>query len=1477
MLLTLKFRWISVSAFVFLLLCLLLSPTAGAVEVQILTQPDGTEFEALQVETGAEPVWETGDGFTIVRDPKTSFWTLAFLDWNGELRPTSFAITGSEIPAGSPKHLRAAKKQALLETSSGKALLKLPKSVGDGPVLFSESSLTATKSMPLGFGAISGRVSNSTDVGIAGITVAAYPQNICAVEEMYTAVSDVDGHYVFTSLPVGEYRVCFSDSTNAYQDECFDNAETRYLGLDVPVADGQTESEINAILIEFGDIEGRVVDEYNNALANVSVRLYRNNGYSSYPNFVRSQVTMADGRYSFGPLGAGDYYLCFASQLYLFECYNDATSVSAARKIPISDGELVQVDDVVLEQGATISGVITDAGGNPLAGISVYANPRSYSNGYTYGSAISDAQGNYVLGGLTPDSYDICYEDRLDGRYLFECFDDAGYAEDYNGTPVVIAEVDDDLTGIDSQLELGGAISGAVTNLLGVPIQGAAVTVSIWYGEDWYAYNYTTSDAGGNYTANRLPTGSYTVCVSHDDFDSRCYDDVVGITDAMPIDVVAGISRSNVDVFLSPTTGSITGRVMDESGQPLPSTIIEVYEFDEQYQTWSSVFHNTPLTSGTDGFYVVDGLQAGTYRLCFRNSAYLYQCYLGADFRSGGTDIPVVAGGVAEDVDIQLVLGAVIAGVITDDMGYPVDDATVKITPWDGGSAGFAEYTTTDACGNYEKRGLPAGNYRVCFYDSDWALGECFDDVGTERVEDAIDLPVLQSEVVDDIDAVLARGGAIQGTVTDTDGHFLRDIRVRAYEKTNSFWQSVASVESDYKGRYRIQGLKTGTYRLCFVDWQDLYKTECFDDSAYSYGPENGADLPVVIGQTVADTDAQLQRYGSISGTVSNPAGEGLDRVTVRIYLTNSYGYWQQVDSTLTDSAGGYEFTGLDDGAYRLCFEASSTLYFNSCYMNSTDVDTATDVDVLIGAAVAGIDEQLVIGGSIAGRVSDLDGVGLNGIRVQKHTWTGNNWQLDYQTVTTDTEGMYRIDGLGTGDFRLCFSDPSNVFLDRCYADAATVANATSIPVVVGQEAGDVDMVMPKGGSISGTVSDSSGVALSDIQVRKFTWNGSNWRTDSSQTYLTDAQGTYSIVGLTTEVVRLCFTDPSLMFVYQCYLDADDVDDAASLAVVGGEASTDVDIVMERTGRIAGTVLSAAGDPLGFFGSGVQLRFWDGSVWVPAGWESPNRQTGEYAFSGIRAGFYRVCYQDDSVSRWFGQCFDQKTYASASDIDNANDVVVMAGETVTGVDFAVLPKLDDDGDLAHDWYEDNCPLVANPSQLDNDNDGEGDACDSDDDDDNVADGVDNCPLISNDDQFDEDGDGLGDLCDNCPGDNNPLQADLDGDLIGDACDIDADGDNVIDGTDNCPRVANADQLDTDGDGLGNSCDLDDDGDHLSDAYEQQYSLDPLNPLDALIDHDGDGESTLTEYRNGTNPRDKNSSQAARVQAVITVINAVLAE
>ena len=119
--------------------------------------------------------------------------------------------------------------------------------------------------------------------------------------------------------------------------------------------------------------------------------------------------------------------------------------------------------------------------------------------------------------------------------------------------------------------------------------------------------------------------------------------------------------------------------------------------------------------------------------------------------------------------------------------------------------------------------------------------------------------------------------------------------------------------------------------------------------------------------------------------------------------------------------------------------------------------------------------------------------------------------------------------------------------------------------------------------------------------------------------------------------------------------------------------------------------------------------------------------------------------------------------------------------TDTNSKYAVGLAVDRDGDGILN-VDDNCPDVANTSQIDTDGDGDGNACDADDDDDGVDDVTDVCPLTP-----------------------DPGQEDADGDGAGDACDADDDGDGVDDSEDQCLSTAYPAVVDARGCSIGQIC------------------------------------------------------------------------
>jgi hypothetical protein len=180
---------------------------------------------------------------------------------------------------------------------------------------------------------------------------------------------------------------------------------------------------------------------------------------------------------------------------------------------------------------------------------------------------------------------------------------------------------------------------------------------------------------------------------------------------------------------------------------------------------------------------------------------------------------------------------------------------------------------------------------------------------------------------------------------------------------------------------------------------------------------------------------------------------------------------------------------------------------------------------------------------------------------------------------------------------------------------------------------------------------------------------------------------------------------------------------------------------------------------------------------------------------------------------------------------------ILINNTDDGDTYQYADDYDDDG-IEDDF--DNCPFVANSTQVDNDGDLVGDACDI-------------CPAVSDQFQMDTDGDGMGDLCDadmdgdavanvqdNCPQVSNIDQVNSDTDSMGDACDDDDDNDNVLDVNDNCPLVYNPGPIQETPEQLGNpKCDTDFDNDTITDALDN--CRDVQNPDQADLDEDGIGD------------------------------------
>lgn len=136
--------------------------------------------------------------------------------------------------------------------------------------------------------------------------------------------------------------------------------------------------------------------------------------------------------------------------------------------------------------------------------------------------------------------------------------------------------------------------------------------------------------------------------------------------------------------------------------------------------------------------------------------------------------------------------------------------------------------------------------------------------------------------------------------------------------------------------------------------------------------------------------------------------------------------------------------------------------------------------------------------------------------------------------------------------------------------------------------------------------------------------------------------------------------------------------------------------------------------------------------------------------------------------------------------------------------------------------------------------------------DGAIDSCDNCPNVANSSQVDADADLKGDYCDNCPNQPNPLQMDTDIDGYGDGCD-------------NCSMVANSSQADCDSDGIGDACD------YLSGDADNNGVI-TISDAVYLINYVFSGGPAPCPLRNG----DADCSGAVNISDAVYLINYIFA-
>jgi protocatechuate 3,4-dioxygenase beta subunit len=986
-------------------------------------------------------------------------------------------------------------------------------------------------------GSISGTVRDSAGNPIEGVDVWVFSRQV--PDHQASAVTLSDGSYTVFGLASDTYLVDFSKGNSPYIKQYLGGVSSFEGATEVTVGSRNGSVGNDAILVTGATISGFVTDPYGQPVEGVDVGIWYEGGGSG-----GGARTDSGGFFQWAGAPAGSFKLNYSKwdSPYVTAFSGGTTSSSAATIFEVVLGQVFTQGDFQMIQGASISGVVRDAEGNPVEGVQVSA-ARPSDGGFSDNSA---ADGSYEIRHVDAGSYTLQFSKFPFGSVFW------GGASSESGATVLTIALGDVLTEMNVFLPAGASISGVVRDSAGNPIQGVKVSASESPCCSGSSSAATTS-ADGSYTVQGLSAGNFTVYFSKNEssYVSQYLGGSTSSFGATVLSVSAGDALTGKDATLA-TGASISGVVRDSGGNPIEGVSISV--------------NSSPCCSGgsgyaysaSDGSYKVEGLPAGTYSVQFfkQGSPFISQ-YLGASTSSPQGSLTVEAGAVLTGKDVTLIAGASIAGTVRDAAGNPIEGVSVNANS-SPVSCSYC-YTTTLADGSYQINGLPAASYRVQFskYQSSY-VSQYFG--GTASYSAATLISVAAGSVLLGKDATLPLGGSISGVVRDSAGQPISGVSVTPSSSSGS---SSSSVSTASDGSYKVDGLGAGSYTVRFDKYQSSFVGQYLGGSGSFVG---ATVLTVTAGVALVGKDITLPTGASISGVVRDSSGNPIEGVNIWASSSDGSGY----GSGNSSSDGTYKIDGLPSGEYKIHFNKYQSPYVSQYFGGVADSDSASPLRVALGEALTGKNVVLPIGARISGTVRDTSGQSLAGVTV-----SANAGIFSQSSTQTGSDGTYALQGLEAGSYLVDFRPPSGSTAAAEYWNNKTLATADPIVVALGDIAAGKDVVLATGASIAGVATDAQGNALTGVLVTAF-------GTLATVTATSGSDGSYVLPGLPTGAYKLSFEagTSGKNLATQWWSNRISRSTANTLSVTEGQVMTGKNVTMAVGATVSGTIRDSAGNPL---------------------------------------------------------------------------------------------------------------------------------------------------------------------------------------------------------------------------------------------------------------------------------------------------------
>lgn len=979
-----------------------------------------------------------------------------------------------------------------------------------------------------------------------------------------------------------------------------------------------------------GTIDGTVTDE-------------RANGAVVFVDGQKTDITVANGKFSIGDLAPGEYEVEIGE--------TETTKASAAQTVTVKPGEtakptfnvVAKVGNVTVTLDAPISFIhearvdLLDADGNvdktqgvrrggsftfkdvPVGDyrLEVSTSAFGYSGQttdlFTLGTdqeqrhdlevtarkatvkgRITDPKGNAVKDATVRiQGTDFTVTTEGDGSFEISGIPEGKYTIEISSTITTQGGTRDIELGPGEVLPIGDIsveyqkrdASGRVTNDAGKPIANAEVKLSGNGLKDLV----TKTDGDGKYHFEDLEPGTYNVVIPA----STAYEGIGGGKL-----VVEAHRDATQDFEVKRNKSVVYGKAtIDGTNTPVPGMAVNLLQDGEVVER---------TTTNVDGSYQFGGVDAGTYTIKFVETDEVE----GSEFNGNDGNGIVVQQGAPKKITAPLSYKkSNISGLVTLDTA-PLRDVTVTVT---NKSTGQIHRPKTDSRGYFELRQLDHGTYVASIAGKEGSY--------KETSSDEVEVRPGGTEALN-ISAV-SEPGNIVGKVVDDAGNPVSDATVTAKDQKTT-------TGSD--GTYRIDGLPKGEVTVTVANG----KTYEGNTETVTVEPEEDVEANITV----------TRNPGSIAGEVTDTDGTIVPQGTVKVTDEDGNTQSVQIDN------GQYSVDDLKPGKYEVKVVASAVTGEKTKNVEVSSNETADgDIEVprIYGAYTLKVVDDL--GKALADASVTVSGEGFN--KTQK---TGADGTVTFSNLTPDAQ--------------YTFSAVHDDYIEGG-ADFTATANGKS----------DSITLAPKKGSVKLKVSDDARNAIPfvDVQLKGNFRSGSKDELDRRVT--TDKNGEF----LFEEVPA---------GEYEVSVDSSTThEEAAKPLTVRPNAETPIDLTVNRqNGHLKVSVIDANGGNVD--DAKVVLKSADGKQTIPA---SKNNETGKYDFKDVRPGEYTV--EVEGAQAYKGNSLDtvvepgvEKSETLRVDptdgsvrgtvVDEAGAKVANAAVTVTGNGVEEELPTDDNGEFS---------------------------------------------------------------------------------------------------------------------------------------------------------------------------------------------------